>query len=219
MLRTIKGFIFDMDGTMCDNMHLHLPIWERIVVEMGGDLQGEELLKELYGKNEDIVNRIFGKEKFTSAEANKWGDYKEALYREIYKGKIDAVPGLHYFLEQAKAAGIKIALGTAGIHENIHFTLEELDIAHYFEVLVGKNDVTQSKPDPETFLLCASKLGLNPKECIVFEDVPKGVECAERAGMRCVVVNNSHDEIEFGHHENIIRFIKDFTQLTPADLL
>ena len=97
--------------------------------------------------------------------------------------------------------------------------MEELDIAHYFEALVGKNDVTHSKPDPETFLLCASKLGLNPDECIVFEDVPKGVECAERAGMRCIVVNTSHDEIEFGHHENIIRFIKDFTQLSPADLL
>ena len=78
MLKTTKGFIFDMDGTICDNMHLHLPIWERVVLEMGGDLQGEALLKELYGKNEDIVNRIFGKGKFTSAEANKWGDYKEA---------------------------------------------------------------------------------------------------------------------------------------------
>ena len=87
MLKTIKGFIFDMDGTICDNMHFHLPVWERVVIEMGGDLQGEDLLKELYGKNDEIVNRIFGKGKVTSEEANKWGYYKEALYREIYQGK------------------------------------------------------------------------------------------------------------------------------------
>lgn len=213
MFKDIKALIFDMDGTLTDNMKFHLPVWERTVIEMGGTLQGEALFKELYGKNEDIINRIFGKGKFTLEESMYWGNYKEALYREIYKGKITPLLGLIEFLKKAKSHGIKIALGTAGIPENIEFTIRELGIAEYFDVLIGRADVKNSKPDPETFLLCAERLQVQPEECLVFEDVPKGVETALRAGMNCVVVKTTHKEEDFESKENILRFIFDFTEL------
>lgn len=214
MTEHIKAIILDMDGTITDNMQFHLPVWERVVIEMGGSLQGEDLFKELYGKNEDIINRIFGENKFTLEESVYWGNYKEALYRELYKGKIVPLPGLTEFLKKAKQSGIKIALGTAGTPENIEFTLRELHIAEYFDVCIGRADVINSKPDPETFLKCAELLSVKPEECIVFEDVPKGVETALRAGMKCIVLKTTHTEYEFDKKENIIQFISDFTELT-----
>jgi HAD superfamily hydrolase (TIGR01509 family) len=217
--RKIKGFIFDMDGTLTDNMNFHLPVWERVVAEMGGTLSGEMLLKELYGKNEDIITRIFGADKFTLEEAMYWGEFKEAKYREVYKGKIKPLPGLLSFLEAAKNSGIKLGLGTAGTAENIEFNLHEMNIGQYFDAKIGREQVNFSKPHPETFLICAEQMGLEPEACLVFEDVPKGVQTATAAGMQSVVLTTTHQREEFDMSHPIIHFMSDFADCAPTDFL
>jgi beta-phosphoglucomutase len=214
-----KAFIFDMDGTMVDNMHYHLPAWEKLVKELGGNLQGEALMKELYGKNELVIERIFGAGKFAEEEAYKQGERKEELYRELYAAHLQEVNGLTSFLEQAKEWQIKIAMGTAATKANIDFVLDGLPLRKYFEVIVGRADVVNSKPDPETFLKAADLLQIHPAHCVVFEDVPKGVECAARAGMQCVVLTTTHQPHEFESFTNILQFVPDFSYLAAKDFL
>ncbi len=214
-----KAFIFDMDGTMVDNMHYHLPAWEQLVKELGGSLHGDALMKELYGKNELVIERIFGVGKFSVEEAYKQGERKEELYREIYAAHLKEVNGLTAFLEEAQTAAIKIALGTAATKENIDFVLDGLPLRKYFEVIVGRADVVNSKPDPETFLKAADLLQTNPANCLVFEDVPKGVECAASAGMQCIVLTTTHQPHEFAGFTNILQFVPDFTYLATKDFL
>jgi len=88
--------------------------------------------------------------------------------------------------------------------------VDNLNIRHYFNTIICALDVVNGKPDPEVYLKCAQKLNVNPTECIVFEDVPKGAEAASRAGMKCVVVTTTHPEEDFKYLENILFFIKDY---------
>lgn len=214
-----KAFIFDMDGTMVDNMHFHLPAWEQLVKELGGHLQGEALLKELYGKNELVIERIFGAGKFSKEEAYAQGERKEELYRELYAPHLKEVKGLTDFLQQAQKEKIKIAMGTAATKANIDFVLDGLPLRSFFEVIVGRADVVNSKPDPETFLKAADLLQIHPANCLVFEDVPKGVECAARAGMQCIVLTTTHQPNEFVGFSNILQFVPDFSYLSAKDFL
>lgn len=118
------------------------------------------------------------------------------------------------FLDKAREAGIQMAIGSAAIPFNIAFVLDNLNLRHYFPVVISADDVIISKPDPETFLLCANALNVLPKDCIVFEDAPKGVEAARNAGMKCFVLTTTHTKEEFCKYNNVIGFATDYTALT-----
>ena len=113
-----------------------------------------------------------------------------------------------------------MAIGSAAIPFNIDFVLDHLDIRKYFSAIVSADDVKISKPDPETFLRAADLLNVKPSDCLVFEDAPKGVEAARRAGMNCVVLTTMHNRNEFSDtgehcciHKRLYRFFYPFTIL------
>lgn len=214
-----KAFIFDLDGTLINNMQVHLPVWEQIVAKYGGHLKGEALLKELYGENEKVLQRIFGDGHFSERELMRIGKEKEALYRQQYASQFTEVNGASDFIMNAWKNGILLAMGTAAIVENIDFTFQHLPLKHYFSAIVGRYDVINSKPHPETFLKAAEQLGVKPSECLVFEDTPKGVECAVNAGMDAIVITTSHSEDDFKTFKNILSFVPDFTALSSVEFI
>jgi beta-phosphoglucomutase len=101
------------------------------------------------------------------------------------------LPGAHDFLLASRAAGLKIALGSAS--KNAPLILERLGWIPLFDALVDGNVVSASKPDPEVFLEGARRLNLQPSECLVFEDSEAGVEAARRAGMKVVGIGQGLD--------------------------
>ena len=88
----------------------------------------------------------------------------------------------------------------------------------FSSAIVSADDVTNSKPDPETYLKCADRLSVDPADCIVFEDVPKGVESAERAGMQSVVITLMHTKEEFSQFNQVICFMEDFRSLEIEEI-
>ena len=111
-----------------------------------------------------------------------------------------------------------MAIGSAASIFNIDFALDNLNVRHYFEFVVSGDDVKNSKPHPETYLKGAKYLQVEPQSCIVFEDAPKGVEAALNAGMKCVVITSMHQEKEFSDYDNILLFVKDYTDPRLAAL-
>jgi HAD superfamily hydrolase (TIGR01509 family) len=140
-------------------------------------------------------------------------EQKEAGYREVFRPHLRLIPGLDSFLQQAYLRQIPMAIGSAALPVNIHYVLEGLQISHYFNAIVSAVDVRVSKPDPETFLSAAEKLGVNPADCIVFEDAPKGVEAASRAGMKCVVLTTMHSSDDFQRSKHILAFSKNYYEI------
>ncbi|MEP6844762.1 MAG: HAD family phosphatase [Panacibacter sp.] len=216
----IKAFLFDLNGTMIDDMEYHAKAWSDI---LNNDLQDglsyAEVKEQMYGKNDELLVRIFGEHYFLPEKMKELSIEKERQYQRAYKPDMKLIDGLHQFLEETKAAGILMAIGSAAIPFNIDFVLDSLGIRHYFDAIVSADDVAISKPDPETYIKGAALLGVTPAECIVFEDAPKGVEAAKNAGMQSVVLTTMHGMDEFEQYENTIAFIDDYTSSSPSDFV
>ncbi len=204
-----KAFIFDLNGTMINDMDYHVKAWHRIFNDHGANISLERMKEECYGKNFEVIERVMPG-KFSEKEKEKMSYSKEEEYQREFRPFLRLLPGLDEFLVNAKQAGIPMAIGSAAITFNVDYVLDGLDIRNYFSAIVSADDVTKSKPDPETFLKCAMQLGLPPGDCIVFEDAPKGVEAALNAGMKCVVITLLHEAHEFSRYPNVVRFAKDF---------
>jgi HAD superfamily hydrolase (TIGR01509 family) len=215
MFSKFKGFLFDLNGTMVNDMPYHIAAWHKEIISLGGLLTLEEMKHQCYGKNDELLERVFPG-RFSMEEKIKLGNDKEALYRIEFKPFLKLISGLETFLATAAQHNIKMAIGSAAIRENINFVIVNMHIRHYFSAIVSANDVEKSKPHPETFLKCAALISLDPKDCIVFEDTPKGVECAMHAGMKAVVILGEHQKEEFDHFTNVIHFTNDFMHL-PFD--
>ena len=212
-----RAFIFDLNGTMIDDMNFHIRAWYEILNHLGAELTLEQVKLECYGKNEELLERIFPG-RFSGEEMQEMIARKEAGYREVFRPYLQLINGLDVFLHQAHQQNILMGIGSAALPENINYVLDGLSIRKYFKAIVSAVDVQVSKPDPETFLLCAEKLGVQPKDCVVFEDAPKGVEAARLAGMPCVVLTTMHAQNDFQEGDHILYMIKNYTDARLASI-
>ncbi|WP_162053345.1 HAD family hydrolase [Pontibacter pamirensis] len=211
MKDTTKAFLFDLNGTIIDDMHYHAEAWHQILTnDLGADLTWDEVKVQMYGKNREVLNRIFGEDHFSDEKADKLSVKKERYYQEAYKPHLELINGLKSFMAEAAAHNIKMAVASAAIADNIDFIVDNTGIRQYFDALVSADDVKSSKPDPETFLKAAEKLGIAPEDCIVFEDAPKGVEAAQNAGMKCIVITTAHPKEDFEQYDNVVGYIQDY---------
>lgn len=188
MLKNIKGAIFDLDGVIVDTARYHYLAWKRLAAELGFDFtqKDNERLKGVSRiKSLEILLEIGGLT-FNGEEKLKMASKKNDWYVEYIKNmdQSEILTGAKEYLTKLRKEGIKTALGSAS--KNAPLILDNLKIAHLFDVIVDGNNVSKAKPDPEVFLLGSKKLNLSPSECVVFEDAQAGIEAAKRAGMMAI---------------------------------
>lgn len=216
----MRAFIFDLNGTMINDMDFHTRGWLYLLNNvLGGNFTWDEVKPQMYGKNQEVLVRMFGAGKFTDEEMERLSLEKEKRYQEEFIPNLALLPGLAEFLERAYQQGIPMAIGSAAIPFNIDFVLDNLNIRHYFKAIVSADDVVFSKPNPETFLKAAALLNVGPTDCLVFEDVPKGAEAAQNAGMNAVVLTTTHPSEDFKGMQNVLRFANDFNDEFVKNLL
>lgn len=206
-----KAVVFDMDGTMVDNMDFHIDAWLQFLEKKGKPMSKAAFVALLHGTMKEIIHRIFD-ERFEDAEIDAMRREKEGLYRSLYKEHIRPVAGLQDFLEEQRANGVLIGLATAGDRDNINFTLDGLGMRHYFQALIGAEEVQHGKPHPEAFLLAAETLGVDPAHCMAFEDSMSGIEAARNAGMEVIAVTTFHTPAEF-HAVGVTRTIANYHEI------
>jgi beta-phosphoglucomutase len=212
MVISPKALIFDLNGTMINDMEFHIRAWTEILNDdLRAALTPEQVKNQMYGKNSELLVRVFGENRFTPEEMDSWSMEKEKRYQKVYLPHLQLINGLADFLKRAGEKNIPMAIGSAAIPFNIDFVLDRLDIRKYFKAIVSAEDVEISKPHPETFLRAAQLLNTSPADCIIFEDAPKGVEAAVRAGIPCIVLTTMHSRNEFNDAGNILAYIKDYT--------
>jgi len=213
----MKAIIFDMDGTMVDNMMVHHRAWQHTLKELGIEFTLEQVKAEIHGINEEIIKRLFG-DRFSPEERHKIAWDKEARYRTIFKDQLQLIAGLPKFLDELHQEQIPLAIGTAAPPENVDFVLDELKLRPRFRSVLHAQNVTKGKPDPEIFIKSADNLGIDIADCVVFEDSVVGVETALNAGCTVVVVTTTHQVSEFDQFSNILSFIIDYQQITISKL-
>ena len=193
-----KALLFDLDGTLVDNMMVHHRAWQQKLAELGLDYPLERVKEEIHGVNLEILERLFG-DRFTHEERVQIAWDKEAAYRDIFAADFVAsiVPGALYFIRQAHELGIPMAIGTAGPEENAFFIVDKLGIRELMGHIVHSGMVSKGKPDPEVFQQGADALGVDLKDCIIFEDSVTGAKAANNANCPVVVLTTTHTEPEF----------------------
>lgn len=215
----MQGLIFDMDGTLVDNMGVHTAVWLELLAEFGVEMTALEFQAATGGNTNIELLRKLVNPAMSEAEANAIGLKKEILYRERYQPDLRPVAGLMPFLRQAQQVGLKTAVATAAGQENIDFVLGGLSLRPYFAAVVGADDVARGKPFPDLFLAAADRLDLPPEACLVFEDSLAGLEAARRAGMAAIALTTSHPPEELSRLPGVRQTMPDYTQLNLADLL
>ena len=210
------ALIFDMDGVLVDNTAYQARAFQLLFRDLGLTTKARPLLKRLNGMPASDILKIVFRHPVPRKQLEEYAAQREFLYRTLYWSKRRELPGLTAFLRAARAAGHPIGLGTGSGQETIHYIVDHLRLRPFFDVIVGKDDVTRGKPHPDTFAAVAAQLGVEPAHCIVFEDAALGEQAAYRAGMRCIGVATALKAADF---QAPLAVIQDFTDLTPARLL
>ncbi|HYL64228.1 MAG TPA: HAD-IA family hydrolase [Candidatus Methylomirabilis sp.] len=180
-----KAYLFDCDGTIADSMPLHYVAWKKALGEWHCEFS-EELFYAWGGRpTPEIIstlNQMQGLKMPVEAVARR----KEDLYYELLP-ELKAVPEVLEHIE-VQHGRIPFAVVSGSARDSVTASLEVLQLLDRFDTLVCAGEYEKSKPHPEAFLLAASRLGVAPQACLVFEDTEMGIQAATAAGMASVKV-------------------------------
>ena len=203
-----------MDGVIVDSAKYHFLAWQRLAHELSIEFteQDNELLKGL--SRVDSLEKILQMGGMILDNDTKLSlmDKKNQWYLEMITemSPKEILPGVGEFIKEIKEAGLVISLGSSS--KNARKILSAIDLLETFDAVIDGNDVTFSKPDPEVFLKGADKLGVKPKETVVFEDAQSGIQAALNGGFHCVGVGEEYS-LNKSHH-----VISNFKQFSLAEL-
>jgi beta-phosphoglucomutase len=192
---SMKGYIFDLDGVLVDTAKYHFLAWKRLASQLGIDftIEDNEKLKGVSRKDSFEIILSLGGREIPDSEKEGLMDFKNKWYLD-YVHSMDhseILEGVEDYLKHLKEKGAIIILGSSS--KNARLILEKVKLINYFDYIVDGNIINKAKPDPEVFLKGASLAGINPNECIVFEDAQAGIDAAKAAGMKVAGVVHSSE--------------------------
>ena len=193
----IKACLFDLDGVVVDTARYHYLAWKKIADDLGfsfSEHDNERLKGVSRMESLDILLEI-GNIKVDLKKKAELAATKNSLYVSyIQKMTPDEIlPGVIRFLDELHNSGMLIALGSAS--KNAMSILDKINISQKFDAVIDGNKVSKAKPDPEVFLKGAIELGIDPQNCLVFEDAQAGIDAARNGGMHIIGI---------GQPENLI---------------
>jgi beta-phosphoglucomutase family hydrolase len=185
-----KAYLFDCDGTIVDSMPLHYVAWKRVLGEQGCSFS-EELFYAWGGMPIRAIIAALNEEQGLSMPVEETARKKERYYTEMIED-LKAIPEVLAHIEDQHGK-IPFAVVSGSTRDSVETSLGALGLLGRFDTLVCAGDYAKGKPDPEPFLTAARRLGVQPEECLVFEDAETGVAAARAAGMAVVKVPLPHE--------------------------
>jgi beta-phosphoglucomutase family hydrolase len=205
-----KAVIWDMDGVIVDTAQYHLKGWQIVFQKRGANYTEEDFRRNTGMRSDSIIRRVLGEET-AQGEIMKIIREKDETFRQLMGQNIRPFPGVLNLITSLKEHGFKIAIASSAPMENIQLITQGLKIHNYFDAIISGWEVTKGKPDPQTFLLAAEKLGIEAKNCIVIEDAISGVTASKRARMLCIAVTNTTPREELRRADLIIDTLEEIT--------
>lgn len=220
-----KGIIFDFNGTLLFDTPQHEQAWREYVHTLCGRvISDSEFRYEIHGRtNADILRHFLG-EGLTEAEIARHAEQKEAVYRRLclrMGGQFRLAEGAEALLDSLKAQKIPMAVATSSGHSNVQFYVRRFDLWRWFDqnTFLYNDGTFPGKPAPDMILAAAEAIGLPPEACVVYEDMPSGIQAARAAGVGGIVAVASSLSREFLGSLGVNRVIGDFTEVSAADAL
>jgi HAD superfamily hydrolase (TIGR01509 family) len=215
---TLKALIFDFDGLIADT---ELPIyisWQELYRAHGHELAEDDWVRCVgaeYGP--DTFDPFKTLEAFTGGPID-WEavQTRRQAHEAALLAALSPLPGVEALIHEARAAGLKLGIGSSSPHEWVDAHLQHMGLWADFEVVVCADDVARVKPAPDLFLKAAERLNVQPAEAAVLEDSPHGLTAARAAGIFCVAVPNTLTRHQDTSHANLR--VESMADLTLAGL-
>lgn len=218
----ITGIIFDFNGVLFWDSHLHEAAWVEYSKRFRGHaFTDEEMHHHMHGRpNRAILEYLAGRP-LTDKEVAEHGENKETIYRESCLAEIESFmlsPGAKELLDYLKENKVPTTIATGANLGNLNFYWEHLNLGDWFkkDLVVYDDGKIAGKPAPDCYLQAAEKLGLEPAECLVIEDSKSGIGAARAAGIGQIVAlgpKEKHDDL--AKTPGVTKVIADFTELLP----
>jgi beta-phosphoglucomutase len=208
------GVIFDMDGVLVDTGWAHRQAWHDLAEKEGLGISDEFFRRTFGMQNAAILPML--RPGISQEELERLSDWKEQHYRDLMREHLELAPGAEALLNDLQQHGFRLAIGSSAPPENLNLFWDRLSLAKWFEARVTKEEITESKPAPETFLKAAKKLGLIPACCAVVEDAVPGVQAAKAAGMPVVAVTTTRQREDLAQAD---RIVDSLSELKAADFM
>jgi HAD superfamily hydrolase (TIGR01509 family) len=204
-----KAVLWDMDGTLINSEELHWIAWRSTMANEGVTITREQFLSTFGQRNDSIIPCWLGSAA-TAERIERIGQAKEDTYRQLLRRVgIALEPGVATWLERLHKNGWQQAIASAAPRANIDAILEVLSVKHIFQCIASAEDVHRGKPDPEVYLVAASRVGVPAERCVVVEDASAGIEGARRACMRSIGVSHQGKDL----HADVV--VESLEQLEP----
>jgi len=211
------GVIFDMDGVLIDSAEPHFQSWHLLAQQEGASITRQHFQETFGRQNKDVIPALLGES--APERVRRLADRKEAIYRELIRREAPIVPGAVELVRALSKAHVRLAVGSSGPRANIDLVLESMGVREMFAAIVSGEEVERGKPDPQVFALACEKLGLEPRNCVVIEDAPVGVQAAKVAGAKAVAILMHHARDAFDNADLIVDKLGDLSASQLACLL
>lgn len=222
----LAAVIFDCDGVLVDSEPLHYRAFQQVLAPLGLEHDYERYVDRYIGFDDrDAFIEVFRdagldlqKETLAALIAAK----NNALLEVISKG-VSSFPGVVQLVRELAFISLPLAVASGSLRTEIENFIEALELKNCFQIIVSADDVTHSKPDPETYLLALKRLQeglsrehLNPRDCVAIEDTPAGIRSARDAGLYTIGVTHSFASDQLSDADCVL---DDLTHLTARKLI
>jgi len=184
----VKALLFDLDGTLVDNMQLHIDAWVQTGEHFGLPITEEMIQINAGIPTRQLIIKLAAENDWT-LNTDEFTKLKQSTYREV-KANAGAIKKIEPIIEIARYyhGKIPMTIGTGSSRPNAIAALTDAGIIDWFDIVVSADDVDNPKPHAEVWLKGTDHIGVDPKDCLVFEDGEKGMEAADAAGIPWVDV-------------------------------
>jgi len=205
-----QGVIFDLDGVLTHTGPAHQQSWYDLAEQYDLTMT-DEFFRSTFGMQNYQIIPLLLERPVSPQEIEEIANRKEACYRRIVASQLKAAPGVLSLLDDLRHEDFLLAVGSSAPQINVDLALNTMAIQDYFQAVVTGEQVTQGKPAPDTFLLAAQKLGLEPSHCVVVEDAVQGVEAGKCAGMAVIAVTTTRERADLHQADLIVDCLSEVT--------
>lgn len=188
-MKKVESVIFDMDGVLFDTESIYLKVWKNVFKKYGYKMT-KDIYSQVIATGRENVKKVFLREFGEELPIEKMYVEKDLALKEEIEKNVYIKEGAVEILTYLKSKNYKVALATSSDRERMNKQLEKASIRKYFDEIVCKDEVENTKPNPEIYLKVADKLNVNPKNCLVIEDSLAGVKAAYKANMKVLHVED-----------------------------
>lgn len=213
-MKSIKAVIFDMDGLMIDSEPLIFQAYKEVFGKYSRQLSEKEYNQRYIGVSEADESKDMVVRFNLSISAEDLVLAKRSRYNQLLNDHLVAQPGLIELLTSLHQNGYKTAIGSSANLKNIKKVVDKLNISSLIGAYASAEEVKKGKPAPDVYLLAAKKLGVNPAECLVLEDAPKGVQAGKSAGMQVFAIPSKETkDQDFSQADKVLNSLSEVFEL------